>query len=350
MPPLLEISDNGLYCVPGGFHIDPWRPVTRAVITHAHSDHACRGSNAYLTAREGLHVLRARMGSDATIDTIAYGEPITLGDVRVSLHPAGHVLGSSQVRLECKGQVAVVGGDYKLAPDPTCQPFEPLRCNLFVSESTFGLPIYRWVPPTETLRDVNIWWSENASAGRPSVLLAYSLGKAQRLLAGLDASIGPVFTHGAVEVMVQAYRATGVTLPPTQLATDVFGRRTFENAIIVAPPSAQGSPWMRRFGGASTGFASGWMRIRGARRRLAVDRGFVFSDHADWPGLLMAIEGTRAEEVWVTHGYAAILARWLGERGLNARALPTRFRGEQDDAADDTVAPPEVPQKGADQP
>jgi putative mRNA 3-end processing factor len=333
MAPLIEPTDRGISCPAGEFHIDPWRPVPRAVVTHAHSDHACRGCGSYLTARAGLDVLRARLGPDATIETIDYGQSLEMGGVRLSLHPAGHVLGSAQVRLEREGFVAVVAGDYKLAADPTCRPFEPVRCHLFLTESTFGLPVYRWRPASEILQDINAWWCENADAGRASVLFAYALGKAQRVLAMVDGSIGPLVTHGAVEVIAQAYRESGAWLPPTRLASDVADRGELRRALVVAPPSAQGTPWLRRFGPASFAFASGWMRIRGARRRRAIDRGFVLSDHADWPGLLAAIEATGAQEVWVTHGYSAVLARWLIEKGQKARVVSTGYEGEADGEA-----------------
>jgi putative mRNA 3-end processing factor len=344
MAHLIEVSDSGLFCAAGDFHIDPWRPVPRAIVTHAHADHACRGCGRYLTTNDGVHVLRARMGEEAGIDAVGYGQAIEIGGVRVSLHPAGHVLGSAQVRLEQGGRVEVVSGDYKVEPDPTCRAFEPLRCHLFVTESTFGLPVYRWRPWSEEIGSLNAWWRRNAAEGLASIVFAYALGKAQRILAGLDAETGPIVAHGAVEALVRAYRAGGVALPPTQLASEFArGDEALRRAIVLAPPSAQGTTWLRRFGAARTAFASGWMRVRGARRRRAVDRGFVISDHADWPGLLKAIEATGAEEVLVTHGYAAVLARWLRDHGKDARPLATRYVGERpDEVGDVDVAEPAV--------
>jgi len=330
-PPLLETTDLGLYCRAGDFFIDPWRPVDRAVITHAHADHACRGCGHYLTSRDGVNVLRARMNEGAEIEAAAYGETIERNGVRVSLHPAGHILGSAQVRVEHGGFVWVVSGDYKVVPDATCAAFEPVRCHAFVSESTFGLPIYRWPAQDEVFDAIRAWWRVNQEAGRASVLFAYALGKAQRLIAGLGADVGPVYTHGAVEPLNRAYRASGVRLPPTEYAAAAKGA-DWSKALIVAPPSAQGTPWLRRFGAVSTGFASGWMRIRGARRRRSVDRGFVLSDHADWPGLLAAIDATGAEQVWLTHGYTAVLSRYLRDQGRDARVIVTRYEGERDDA------------------
>jgi putative mRNA 3-end processing factor len=253
----------------------------------------------------------------------------------VSLHPAGHILGSAQVRLERQGEIWVVSGDYKVAPDATCRAFEPVRCHLFLTESTFGLPIYRWAPQEDVFRRINRWWRSNQEKGQASVLFGYALGKAQRLLAGVDASIGPIFTHGAVELFNRVYRETSVPLPPTQHVADAPKGTDWSRALIVAPPSAQGTPWLRRFGTVSTGFASGWMQIRGTRRRRAADRGFALSDHVDWTGLLDTIRATGAERVWVTHGYSAIVVRYLRELGWDARMVATRFEGEQDEVAED---------------
>ena len=327
---ILQPTDSGLYCDAGGFHVDPWRPVHRAVVTHAHADHACRGCGRYLTTKSGEHVLRARMEPDAQIDTLEYGEKITIEGATVSLHPAGHILGSAQVRLEHQGQVFVVSGDYKVEPDPTCAAFEPVRCHTFLTESTFGLPIYRWKPQSEVFAEVNAWWRSNRDAGRASMIFGYSLGKAQRILAGLDPEIGPIYVHGAVARLVRAYRETGVHLPETTYAQEIKKSTGWGGAMIVAPPSAHATPWARRFGAASTAMASGWMTIRGARRRRSVDRGFVLSDHADWQGLLDSIKATEAETVWITHGYSAILARWIREHGGQAEIIPTRYEGEGD--------------------
>ena len=308
------------------------------MITHAHSDHASVGHASYLVARDGEHITRRRVG-DAPIQALAYGEMLDVNGVRVSLHPAGHVLGSSQVRLEYRGEIWVVSGDYKLQPDPTCAPFEPIRCHTFITESTFGLPIYRWRDPLELFAEVTRWWRNNQAEKRASVIYAYALGKAQRILASVDASTGPIYCHGAVEVMNETYRASGVSLPPTQRASAQPRGHRFDDALIVAPPSAQGTPWTRRFGDHSDAFASGWMQIRGVRRRRALDRGFAVSDHADWPGLLKAISATGAERVIVTHGYGDPLVRWLNGRGVRAERFATRFKGEEGSA--ETEAPVE---------
>jgi len=330
---LLERKPDGLYCAAGDFYIDPWNPVERAVITHAHADHLCPGSKYYLSARPGEALLRSRAGSDAAIQSVEYGEPVDIHGVRVSFHPAGHILGSAQVRIEVGGEIWVVSGDYKLAVDPTCPPFEPVRCHTFVTESTFGLPIFRWPEPSEVLADINAWWRGNQQAGKASVLFAYPLGKTQRVLAGVDRSIGPIYTHGAAEAINGLYRECGIALPATEYAKAAPPKTDWSRGLILAPPMAKTSPWLRRFGDFSTGLASGWMRIRGTRRRQSMDRGFVLSDHADWSGLLTAIRSSGAGRVWVTYGYRAQLARWLEENGLEAHAVDTQYEGERHEMA-----------------
>lgn len=334
---LVVARPEGLYCPPGDFYIDPWRPVGRAVITHAHSDHASFGHGQYLCAEPGRGVLTARLPGIA-LDTLRYGETIEHQGVRISLHPAGHVLGSAQVRIEHGGQVWVASGDYKLEDDGTCDPFEPVRCDTFITESTFGLPIYRWQSQPELMGEILDWWRANAAAGRASVLYCYAFGKAQRILHGVLAHAGeagmpgPIVAHGAMTTLNEAYRAAGVVLPPVQRAADLPARSPLlRQALVVAPPSAQRSTWLRRFGDAAEGFASGWMQIRGTRRRRGVDKGFAVSDHADWPGLLSAIEATGAERVIVTHGSVPVMVRFLQERGWQAQAFETEY-GDEDEA------------------
>lgn len=326
--PLLQVNANGLYCAAGDFYIDPWNPVPFAIVTHAHSDHARWGSRRYLAASDGLGLLHVRLGRDAEIEGLHYGEARSVGGVRVSLHPAGHVLGSAQVRIEYRGEVWVVTGDYKRQPDPTCQPFDPVRCHTLVTESTFGLPLFRWRPTEEIAGEMNAWWRENQAQGRASIVYAYAVGKAQRVLAHLDPDIGPIFLHGAMLATTRAYRDAGVSLPPTSTIGAAPADQDWSQALILAPPSAHGSPWLRRFGDISTAAASGWMRVRGIRRRKAMDRGFVLSDHVDWPALLQTIEESQAEQVLVTHGYTEAVTRYLRERGLQSAILETRFMGE----------------------
>lgn len=331
MTDLLKNTDRGLYCPRGDFYIDPWQPVSLAVITHAHSDHARPGSEAYLTAESGLHVLRHRLGDEARIETLPYRTTKKINSVEISLHPAGHVLGSSQVRLEHRGQIAVVTGDYKTdSADTTCEPFEPQKCHLLVSECTFGLPIYRWRPQADLIQDIHTWWRACQAQKRTAILQAYSLGKAQRILAALDVSLGPILVHGAVASINSAYRAAGVPLPEAPWADASNAKATRGKALVIAPPGATASPWVRKFGPVSTALASGWMQIRGTRRRKALDRGFALSDHADWDGLNATIQASGAEEVWLTHGSTGSMTRWLVERGVNAKPIATHFEGEMD--------------------
>jgi putative mRNA 3-end processing factor len=330
--PLITVTPQGLYCAPGHFHIDPWRPVERALITHAHGDHARGGSHRYLGARAGEGLLHRRLGADSVIDTLEYGERLSINDVTVSFHPAGHVLGSAQIRLEHQGEVWVVSGDYKRAPDPTCAPFEVVRCNTFITEATFGLPIYRWDDTRLVAEDILKWWDANRAAGRASVLFCYALGKAQRILAELARLTDrPAHVHGALNSLVAVYREAGVHMIPTQRVSEVEKGTSFAGALVLAPPSAGGSTWMRRFGEYETGFASGWMRVRGNRRRRGFDRGFVLSDHADWPDLLRTVADTQAERVLVTHGYTDPLAHYLRDSGVDAAPLATPFEGEAED-------------------
>ena len=343
---------EGLYCPPGGFFIDPWRPVERAVVTHAHSDHATAGHAHVLAHDDSAGVLRTRLGAELNLQTLPYGATVDHHGVRLSLHPAGHVLGSAQLRLEHQGRVWVVSGDYYLSAhdddrNPTCAPFEPQRCHCFITESTFGLPIYRWRPQAEVFAEVDAWWRANAEAGRASLLMGYSFGKAQRLLAGVDAGIGPIVVHGAVATLNAAYTAAGVALPATHHVS-ALDRAALRRALVVAPPAVQGTPWRRRFGDASDAFASGWMQVRGNRRRRGLDRGFVISDHADWPGLQRAIAATGAERVIVTHGYEAVMVRWLEQQGLQAGAFRTEYGDEHGEALAQAPAAEAAAEPGAD--
>lgn len=328
---VLELRPQGLYCAAGDFYIDPWRPVDRAIITHAHADHARPGMQHYLVSNAGLPLYRARLGGDASLQGVDYGERVVLGGATVSLHPAGHVLGSAQVRVETANGVWVASGDYKLGADPTCAPFEPVRCDTFITESTFGLPIFRWQSTTEIWAEIIAWWQTNADAGRASVLYCYALGKAQRVLAGMSTTIGPIITHGAVAKLNDAYAEAGVKLPPTQMVSDTPDKTSLRRALVLAPPGAAGSGWLNRFEPYTDAFASGWMAVRGMRRRRGCDTGFVLSDHADWTELLTAINASGAGRVLVTHGYVDELVHHLRDMGLSADGLATEF-GAEDDA------------------
>lgn len=336
MSTVLTFTDRGIYCPGGDFHIDPWHPVDHALITHGHADHARPGHRRYLATHAAGPVLCHRLGNIA-LDGIAYGETRRIGDVTVSFHPAGHVPGSAQIRIEQRGEVWVVSGDYKTTADGVSEPFEPVRCHTFISECTFGLPVFRWDAQASVLGDINRWWATNAADGRISVLGCYALGKAQRILSHLDPQTGPILTHGAVEGVTAVLRAQGLDLPPTVPVGPDTTAKTHPSALVLAPPSALGSAWLRRFGPASTGFASGWMRLRGVRRRRGADRGFVVSDHADWPGLNAAIAATGAERVFVTHGYTAVFRRWLESQGYDAQIVETQFDGESVDPEGDAA-------------
>ena len=345
MQDLIVQRPEGLYCPPGDFYIDPWRPVGRAVITHAHADHARTGHGHYLAAAPAEGVLRARLGANIALQSVQYGQAVTHNGVTVSLHPAGHVLGSAQVRLAHGGQTWVASGDYKVAPDATCTPFEPVRCDVFITESTFGLPIYRWRPDAEVFAEINAWWAANAAVGRASVLMCYSFGKAQRILSGVDARIAPIIVHSAIQTLNTAYRDAGVNLPETRLVSEVTDPTDFKRALVLCPPSAAVGPWIKRFGDFSDAFASGWMQLRGARRRGSYDKGFVLSDHADWPGLMGAIGATGASRVIVTHGSIPVLVRYLSSQGLEAEAFQTEYGDEtaEEKAAEKTQEAPVQP-------
>ncbi|MGR3467563.1 MAG: ligase-associated DNA damage response exonuclease [Shimia sp.] len=332
MGDVLTFTDRGIYCAAGDFYIDPWRPVDRALITHGHADHARPGHRSYLATEAAAPVLRHRLG-DIALDTIRYGEVRRIGGASVSYHPAGHVPGSAQIRVEVGGEVWVASGDYKTVDDGLSEPFEPVRCHAFISECTFGLPVFTWDTPEAVAAQVNAWWAACAADGRPAMLGAYALGKAQRILAALDPTIGPILTHGAVENTNEVLRAQGYALPATIRVTAETKGKDHPGALVLATPSAFGTPWARRFPGASTAFASGWMALRGVRRRRAADRGFVMSDHADWPGLNAAIAATGAERIFVTHGYTSIFRKWLSDQGYDARIVETEYEGEGLDTA-----------------
>ena len=319
---ILQLTPSGLYCSEADLYIDPWQPVRRAVITHAHADHARPGNQSYLCTRDSQPLLKARLGPETTIQTLEYGETLSINSVKLSLHPAGHILGSAQIRLEVSDGTYVVSGDYKTNPDLTCTPLEPLKCDVFISECTFGLPIFKWPAPENVFEEINHWWRGNREQGKTSILFAYALGKAQRILSALDSSIGPILTHGAIEKINRHYRHMGIPLPDTTYVGDIENKKQFTGAIVIAPLSADNPVWMTRFPNRSRAFASGWMRIRGNRRRRSLDRGFVLSDHCDWDGLVGTIEATGAEHIGLMHGYSAEVARWLQEKGHSAEVLP----------------------------
>lgn len=330
---VLTFRPEGIYCPAGEFYIDPWRPVAHALITHGHSDHARPGHAHYLTTETAAPVIRHRLNPDS-LETTGYATQMQIGAARVSFHPAGHVPGSAQIRVEVAGEVWVVSGDYKTTPDNLSEPYEPVPCHAFITECTFGLPVFKWDAQDDVIAQINAWWQNNKDAGRFSVLGAYALGKAQRILANVDASIGPILTHGAIENTNEVLRTQGFNLSDTRRVTPDLDVKAQKGALVIATPSAMNNTWMRRFSGASTAFASGWMSMRGHRRRRSADRGFVMSDHADWDGLTMAIKATGAERIFVTHGYTSQFSRWLTDQGYDAGIVETEFEGESLDQQD----------------
>lgn len=326
--PLVRLTDKGLFCEIGGFYVDPAKHVDKALITHAHSDHARPGSSSYLTAKQGELLLRQRLGRNINLQTAHYGEIIYLNGVKVSFHPAGHILGSSQIRIEYKGEVWVISGDYKIEMDMTCEKFEPLKCNTFISESTFGLPIFKWCSQNQLFSEINSWWIRNKDSGTCSIIFGYALGKAQRIISGLDPSIGTIYAHPAVEIINQCYRNTGIKLPETKNISELVDEEHTRGALIIAPPSADILQWTGKFRNFSSAFASGWMQIRKNRKRNSFDRGFSLSDHADWEGLIHAVKESKADKILITHGYSSQLTRWLCENGYDAEILETSFKRE----------------------
>ena len=329
--PLIEFTDRGLYCPQGEFYIDPWRPVDKAVITHAHSDHARAGSRSYLCHRLTTPLLKLRLG-DYPYQSLEWGESVFMNGVRVSLYPAGHIIGSSQVRVEYQGEVWVVSGDYKTENDGLSGAFEPVACHTFITESTFGLPIYSWKPQTEIFTTIQNWVEKNKAGGKTSVLIAYSLGKAQRLLSCLSGGSPEIFVHGAVWNVHQALVNAGVVLPPVQKVELDAPKELFKGKVVIAPSGADESPWIRRFQPFEVGVCSGWMQVRGNVRRRNADAGYALSDHADWRGLLSAIKATGAQKVFVTHGFQATLSRYLNEQGIEAAEVKTEY-GEDEEGA-----------------
>ncbi|MBS1781221.1 MAG: ligase-associated DNA damage response exonuclease [Bacteroidetes bacterium] len=344
---MVSFDDNGIYCAQADVYIDPWKPVGKAIITHAHSDHARWGMGSYLAHHDSIPVLHYRLGQDIKAQGLAYGESIDINGVRISLHPAGHIWGSAQVRLEYKGEIWVVSGDYKLQHDGISQPFEPIQCHSFITESTFGLPIYNFPDPLTVHQEINNWWRQNKEEGKNTIIIAYALGKAQRILKHLDTSIGNVFTHGAVDNINKLFEQTIGALPPARRIDATIDKKEIEGSLIIAPPSALSTPWLRKLNPYKLGICSGWMQLRGARRRRGADRGFVLSDHCDWEQLNTAIKETGASNIYVTHGYKSIYAKWAqDEYGVKATEVETLYTGEQVDDATDNPEKGDVSNEG----
>lgn len=329
MAQLIQFTDIGLYCPQGDFYIDPWKPVEKAIISHAHSDHARWGHKHYLSNTLTTAIMKARLGEN-DYQLLEWGETLNINGVKVSFHPAGHIIGSSQVRLEYNGEVWVFSGDYKVENDGVSGEFEPVKCHTFITESTFGLPIYNWKKQDDIFSDVQNWVLKNSAVGKTSVLIAYSLGKAQRLLPCLTQITDKIFVHGAVWNMHQALINIGQQLPEVIRITPDSPKETFKGGVVIAPPSADGTPWMRRFSPSALGICSGWMQVRGAMRRKNADAGFSLSDHADWKGLLKAIKATGAEKVYATHGFQSALSRYLNEIGIEAGEVRTEYGNDEE--------------------
>ncbi|TDQ18970.1 putative mRNA 3-end processing factor [Algoriphagus boseongensis] len=328
-PDLLVFNAKGIYCPIAQVYIDPWKPVNRAIITHGHSDHARFGHKHYLTHHSNIPIIRHRLGQ-INVEGVEWGEKFQINGVTFSLHPAGHILGSSQVRVEYNGEIWVFTGDYKTEPDGICTPYESVACHTLITECTFGIPAFKWKPQEKVFDEINLWWDKNKKDGKTSVLFAYTLGKAQRILKHVDSSIGPIYTHGAVENMTDVLRPQ-LALPSTTQITRETINKDLRGALVIAPPSAHGSPWMRKLVPYETGTCSGWMAFRGARARRATDRGFVLSDHCDWQGLLSSIRESGAERVICTHGYTDIFSRYLREIGYQASVENTQYAGEKEE-------------------
>ena len=338
---LLQLSPEGLYCPAAQAWIDPWRPVPRALITHAHADHARPGCGEYWAVGSSEGILRERLGAEINLLPVDYGQLHRIGDARVSFHAAGHVLGSAQIRLEAGGENWLVSGDYKRCADPSCAAFEPVQADVLISEATFGLPIYRWQSGAAVAAEIVAWW--RSAPDRPSVLFCYAFGKAQRVLAELH-QLGvrdEVLLHGAVDRLMPPYREAGVAMPPTCPLAQLERGADLAGRLLIAPPAAHRSRGLGRFSKGQNGFVSGWMAVRGARRRRGYGRGFVMSDHADWPGLVESVKGSGASQVYVTHGQSTVLARYLSEvEGISAEPLEGHFEAERFD--DEEPSTPEA--------
>ena len=338
---LIEFTGKGLFCPPGNFYIDPWKPVENAIITHAHSDHAYVGHTNYLCHHYTKPLLQARLG-DNNYQSIEWNEGININGVKVSLHPAGHIIGSSQVRVEYDNEVWVVSGDYKTENDGISGAFEPVKCNVFITESTFGLPIYNWQPQQVIFESIRNWIIKNKQQNKTSVLFAYSLGKAQRVLKAIEPLGQTVMVHGAIFNMHQALVSAGFNLPSIERITPETPKEKLKNSIVIAPPGADGTTWMKKFEPSATGTCSGWMQVRGNVRRRNTDAGFALSDHADWDGLLTAVNATGAEKVYVTHGFQSAFSRYLNEKGIWSAEVKTAYGNDEEEINETAVNLPET--------
>lgn len=330
---LVKFTKKGIYCIPGKFYLDPWLPVEYAVISHGHADHARWGMKHYLCQHDSKAILKHRIGADISIESLAYNDPKTINGVTVSFHPAGHVIGSAQIRLEYKGFVVVFTGDYKVTDDHLTIPFESVKCHEFITESTFGLPIYNWLPEAELQTQMHDWVRRNQEHNRTSVFLGYSLGKAQRIMKLMD-GVDQIFVHSAIHNLNNAIEGSGIPLPDTTLLTYDFRKEDLQNKIVIMPPGLLGSRLLKKIPNAATAICSGWMQVRGNRRWKGVDAGFPVSDHADWNGLLVAVKASEAEKVYVTHGSQATFSKYLNEIGIPSSEVKTEYGVEEEEKED----------------
>ncbi len=328
---LIEHTKKGLYCPIAKVYIDPWGKVDNALITHGHSDHARWGHKYYVCADTSVNILKHRLGHDINIRGYAFGDGLTVNGVKFTFHPAGHITGSAQIRAEYQGEVWVATGDYKTEDDGLCTPYEVVKCDHFITECTFGLPVYRWQPQEEVFNEIRKWWSDNAAQNKTSIITAYSLGKAQRIINSVGTDIGPIYTHSAIQKMNDVYRASGIDLPPTTQMNKNSDPNQLKKALVITPSSAINTPWMKPIKNYSLGIASGWMAIRAHRKRRGADRGFILSDHCDWDGLNESIKATGANHIYPTHGNTVTFSKWLNEQGYNARPIETEYGDEVDD-------------------
>lgn len=331
---LVKFTKKGIYCIPGKFYLDPWLPVDYAIISHGHADHARWGMKHYLCHTDSTAILKHRIGQDISIESMGYNTEKSINGVNVSFFPAGHVIGSAQIRLEYKGFVVVFTGDYKVQNDNLTVPFEPVKCHEFITESTFGLPIYNWLPEDELQRQMQDWVHLNQSHNRTSVFIGYSLGKAQRIMKLMD-GMDDIYVHSAIHNLNNAIESSGIKLPNTQLLTYDFKKEDLQNKIVIVPPALLGSKLLKKIPNAATAICSGWMQIRGNRRWKAVDAGFAVSDHADWNGLLSAVKATGAEKVYVTHGSQATFSKYLNEIGIPSAEVKTEYGTDDEEAIEE---------------
>lgn len=340
---LIEFTNKGIYCIPGKFYLDPWRPVDLAVISHGHGDHAKWGMKKYLCHDFTKPILQHRISPDIEVQSLPYGEQISINGVKLSFHPAGHIVGSAQIRLEYKGYVSVFSGDYKVQDDGLSTPFEIVRCNEFVTESTFGLPIYNWLEPEQYAEQMKNWHLMNKEQGKTSVFIGYSLGKAQRIMKAVE-GCGKIFVHNSVAKINEAIESSGIQLPEYEPVYFNEDLKKINNEIVIVPPALLDSNMIRKIPNRATGLCSGWMQVRGSRRWRSADAGFAISDHADWTGLLDTVKATGAEKVHVTHGQTAVFSKYLNELGIEAYEVKTHY-GDEEEEEKNMLEAPKTPEE-----